>query len=186
MDVKLVMFKSNGEQKTLPLPADRVILGRAEDAQIRIPIEMCSRKHCELRVEGEELWLKDLGSSNGTFVNNERVGEVQLQAGDRITIGPVVLTVQIDGQPGDIAPTEAVDSSQDTSAGSGYGYDESAELEEGDYSDTIALNNDEENGNDEFVVGGGSDEYVGGAEGGGEDDPIAALEFLSEEEDENT
>lgn len=50
--------------------------------------------------------LQDLGSSNGTYVNNKRVAELQLQPGDHVVVGPVVFTVQIDGQPAEIKPVK--------------------------------------------------------------------------------
>ena len=51
--------------------------------------------------------VKDLGSSNGTYINNGRVEEAPLQAGDRLAVGPIVFTVQVDGMPSEIAPCEA-------------------------------------------------------------------------------
>jgi pSer/pThr/pTyr-binding forkhead associated (FHA) protein len=49
---------------------------------------------------------KDLGSANGTFLNNKPVTEATLKAGDHLVIGPVVFTVQIDGEPEDIRPVK--------------------------------------------------------------------------------
>ena len=106
MDVKLVMLKANGQQKVIPLKGSVTVLGRAQDCDIRIPIESCSRRQCELRIEGDQLQFKDLGSSNGTLLNNNRVEEATLKAGDKLTIGPIVLTVQIDGVP-TVAPTQS-------------------------------------------------------------------------------
>jgi pSer/pThr/pTyr-binding forkhead associated (FHA) protein len=48
------------------------------------------------------LKVKDLASSNGTYVNNRRVNEVALKPGDRLVVGPIVFTVQINGEPADI------------------------------------------------------------------------------------
>ena len=104
MNVKLVMLKTNGQQKEISLKGTTAVLGRGADCDIRIPIESCSRKQCELKIEGDQLQLKDLGSSNGTFLNNNRVEAATLNAGDKLTIGPVVLTIQIDGQPETAAP----------------------------------------------------------------------------------
>ena len=63
-------------------------IGRQKENEIRIEDELVSRRHAIVRVEGENCLLTDLGSSNGTFVNGERVeGSVTSQAGDVIRIG---------------------------------------------------------------------------------------------------
>jgi pSer/pThr/pTyr-binding forkhead associated (FHA) protein len=57
-------------------------------------------------MRGRKVTLRDLGSANGTYVNNKRVNEVDLRAGDHVVVGPVVFTVQIDGQPSDVRPVK--------------------------------------------------------------------------------
>ena len=104
MDVKLVMFTKDGQQKSFPIGDGATVIGRAEDCGLRVPIGNVSRRHCELTVSGEELSVKDLGSANGTFVNNKRITEADLEAGDRLVLGPIVFTVQIDGVPTDVKP----------------------------------------------------------------------------------
>lgn len=104
MDVKLVMFKPNGQRKDLPVAKKITILGRGENCEVRIPLENVSRRHCEISLVGDELKVRDLASSNGTYVNNRRINECSLSAGDRMVVGPVVFTVQIDGKPGAIEP----------------------------------------------------------------------------------
>lgn len=98
MDVKLVMFKANGQKKEFNVTNETTIIGRGEECDLRIPLAGVSRQHCEL-AKGEELVIKDKASSNGTYVNNRRVNEVALKAGDRVVVGPIVFTVQIDGKP---------------------------------------------------------------------------------------
>lgn len=103
----LVMFRSTGERREFRLGGKRTVIGRKNDCDIRIPLSEISRHHTEiLVVEGEKIVLKDLGSANGTFVNNKRVQTVRLAAGDHVIIGPVVFTLQIDGQPEDIRPVK--------------------------------------------------------------------------------
>jgi len=107
MDVKLVMFKPDGQRKDFRIHKDKTILGRGTDCDLRVPLLNVSRQHCELVLDDEKLALRDLTSSNGTFVNNHRVTETALNPGDRIKLGPVVFTVQIDGVPAEIAPVES-------------------------------------------------------------------------------
>lgn len=106
MEVKLVMFKANGQRKDLPLKNPVTVIGRGEECDLRVPVLSVSRKHCELAVTDASVAVKDLASSNGTYVNNKRVNETELAAGDRLVVGPVVFTIQLDGQPEEIRPVK--------------------------------------------------------------------------------
>ena len=109
MDVKLVMFKPDGRRKDIPITAGTTVIGRGENCDLRVPLLSVSRRHCEVGFDDDVVKVKDLASSNGTYVNNGRVNESTLQAGDRLVIGPVVFTVQIDGVPEEISPVQAGD-----------------------------------------------------------------------------
>lgn len=106
MDVKLVMFKADGERKDFSVTNEVTVVGRGEKCDLRIPLLSVSRRHCEITLAGQEVKLKDLGSSNGTYVNNKRINEVALEPGDRVVVGPVIFTVQIDGKPEEIQPAK--------------------------------------------------------------------------------
>ena len=99
MDVALLLVRNQGEKRRFPLPNDVITIGRREDCDLRIPLGDVSRKHCSLLKSGERLLLQDLGSSNGTFVNGQRVQEIQLKPGDQLGIGSLRFVVQIDGIP---------------------------------------------------------------------------------------
>lgn len=102
MDIKLVMFREDGSRRDFPLPPGKTAIGRKEDCSIRIPLATVSRRHAEIVVENDSASLHDLGAANGTFLNNRRIeDEEELEAGDQIVIGPVVFTVQVDGDPPD-------------------------------------------------------------------------------------
>lgn len=105
----LVTFKKDGSRKDIPLEAGEYTVGRKADADLRIPLNQISRAHCELTINGSTVTIRDLGSSNGTFVNRQRITEATLSAGDQITIGPVTFIVQIDGQPTEVHPPTASD-----------------------------------------------------------------------------
>ena len=104
MEVALVMFKEEGARKRFPLDTGKTIIGRSEECGLRIPLPEISRKHAMLIISGDNVTLRDLGSANGSYVNNRRVSEQELVAGDHVVVGPVVFTVQIDGEPADIRP----------------------------------------------------------------------------------
>ena len=95
------MFRSDGERRSFSIARDMTVIGRREDCDLRIPLGEVSRKHCRLVRDGDTLQLEDLGSSNGTFLNGQRVQEAMLSPGDSIQVGPVVFVLQIDGVPAD-------------------------------------------------------------------------------------
>jgi DNA-binding response OmpR family regulator len=66
-------------------------LGRAVENEIVIVSKRASREHAHLRRDGRRVFLDDLGSTNGTFLNGERVlGSMQLRDGDEISIGEIM------------------------------------------------------------------------------------------------
>src|SRR2546423_8247916 len=101
MQAVLVMFRADGERRSFSMARDMTVIGRREDCDLRIPLGEVSRKHCRILRDGDSLKLEDLGSSNGTFLNGQRVQEALLSPGDTIQVGPVVFVLQIDGQPSD-------------------------------------------------------------------------------------
>ncbi len=118
MNVSLVMFKADGSRRDFPITKPKVVVGRKNDCDLRIPLTSVSRQHCEIEVNDEQLKLRDLGSSNGTYHNSTRVQEAALMPGDEIVVGPVVFTVVVDGQPDDIKPVRTI-VDRDDSHGSG-------------------------------------------------------------------
>lgn len=104
MNVTLVMVQADGTSKEAPLKLLPAVIGRDEGVRVRIPKPNVSRRHCELAVnDDDELVVRDLKSSNGTYVNGERIGgERELVPGDLLTVGEVVFVVRIDGHPKDI------------------------------------------------------------------------------------
>jgi pSer/pThr/pTyr-binding forkhead associated (FHA) protein len=104
MQVNLVYFRPDGERKDIPLHGSEVLLGRAEDCNLRIPLASVSRQHCRVIIGDGEVILEDLGSANGTLVNGEKVSREILSAGDKLTVGQAIFIVQIDGKPKKIKP----------------------------------------------------------------------------------
>jgi predicted component of type VI protein secretion system len=106
------------------------VVGRREDCDLRIPLSEVSRKHCRIIKDGDGVKLEDLGSSNGTFHNGNRVREATLAAGDTVQIGPVTFMVQIDGVPADeemqpaTGEAPALEPATDSAAGDFLGSDE--------------------------------------------------------------
>ena len=96
------MFRQDGSRRDFPLIDDVTTIGRRQDCSIRIPLSEVSRCHAEIRLSDHTVSIKDLGAANGTFLNTRRIkGEDDVTPGDQISIGPVVFTVQINGEPAD-------------------------------------------------------------------------------------
>jgi pSer/pThr/pTyr-binding forkhead associated (FHA) protein len=68
-------------------------VGRAPRADFILDVALVSRLHCRLTAGGDKLEVVDLKSTNGTFVNDKRIGKAHLTNGDRLRIGRVELTV---------------------------------------------------------------------------------------------
>lgn len=84
----------------VPVEVPGAVIGRATDADVRVDDPGASRRHAEIRIVWNgaeyEFWLVDLHSTNGTVVDGERVTEVRLRNGSRITIGATTLLLRVD------------------------------------------------------------------------------------------
>jgi Domain of unknown function (DUF4388)/Inner membrane component of T3SS, cytoplasmic domain len=68
-----------------------VVIGRSSELDLVLIEDMVSRKHAKLTLQPGQVTISDLGSTNGTFVNGEKVKRAQLKEGDRILIGTSIL-----------------------------------------------------------------------------------------------
>jgi pSer/pThr/pTyr-binding forkhead associated (FHA) protein len=99
MNYILQVVKGRSATTTLKLADAVTSIGRHDDCQIRIKSSQVSRRHCELFEAGGKLAIRDLGSSNGTFVNGKKItGQQVLKSGDELTVGTVTLRVSKLGQ----------------------------------------------------------------------------------------
>ena len=80
-----------GQEQEFPLKGDRVTIGRGPDNTCTLEDLAASRHHAEISTTGPSFLIKDLGSSNGTWVNRERIESHQLVDGDEIRIGGTTL-----------------------------------------------------------------------------------------------
>ncbi|MGZ6778185.1 MAG: FHA domain-containing protein, partial [Mycobacterium sp.] len=85
----------DGSGRTYQLREGSNIVGRGQDAQFRLPDTGVSRRHLEIRWDGQVALLSDLNSTNGTTVNNAPVQEWQLADGDVIRLGHSEIIVRI-------------------------------------------------------------------------------------------
>lgn len=91
---KLIVQTGKLAGKQLAVPSKEVLIGRDEGCYIRMGSPEISRKHCSLRSTSEGILVQDLGSSNGTLVNDKRIaGPTVLKGGDILRVGPAVFLV---------------------------------------------------------------------------------------------
>ncbi len=74
-----------------------VVVGRHSECDICLPSEEISRKHAKISVASDGLYVEDLGSSNGTFVNGKQVKRAKVEPGDELKLDTVRFLVQAPG-----------------------------------------------------------------------------------------
>ena len=84
---KLVLHREGGEMRDIPLDQDRITIGRRADHDVCLPFPAVSADHAEIITVMADSFLHDLGSTNGTFVNGERVTKHFLRNHDKIDVG---------------------------------------------------------------------------------------------------
>lgn len=97
MSVKLVVARGVHEGTVIAITGPQFLIGRLSRCHLRAASLLVSRRHCVLYLNDGDLTVCDLNSTNGTFVNGQRVeGELELQHGDRLKVGPLVFIVQME------------------------------------------------------------------------------------------
>ena len=91
--VSLLFYHHEGV-RAVPLSAgEPVVVGRAGPSDVVVSHPGLSRRHARFELQDEQVWLEDLGSTNGTRVNGEQVERAQVVPGDEIRVGEVVVSV---------------------------------------------------------------------------------------------
>jgi two-component system cell cycle response regulator len=87
----LVVLAGASVGEMYKVEADKTIIGRGQKAQIRLLDDGISREHAQVVVEGNKIYLQDLGSTNGTFCNGLKVDRKELADGDKILVGSTTI-----------------------------------------------------------------------------------------------
>lgn len=96
MQAELKVVEGKQQGAVIPLNRKKFLIGREEDCQLRPNSDLVSRHHCVFTLDDFTVRLRDLGSTNGTFVNGQRAtGQVVLHDGDEIKIGKLVFQIAI-------------------------------------------------------------------------------------------
>ncbi|MFM8282733.1 MAG: FHA domain-containing protein [Planctomycetaceae bacterium] len=110
MITKLIVATGKSAGRAILIKRNTLLIGRAEECDVRPLSEDVSRRHAAVHVGPADVWVEDLGSRNGTFVNGERItGKVKVASGDLVRVGALEVRVSC------TEPAAATGSDQDVS-----------------------------------------------------------------------
>lgn len=107
---KLVILSQGLNGRTHELKVEKTTIGRVEDNSFQIAEPSVSSHHCEVLLRGDEVVIKDLNSTNGTFINDEKITESVLKPGQTLRLGQIELRLE-NGAPAAAASAPAPASS---------------------------------------------------------------------------
>jgi len=97
---RLVLLSEGMTGRTYDLTIERTTVGRVDDNAFTIPEASVSSRHCEILMRGPDIVVKDLNSTNGTFINNEQVkDEAVLKAGQILRLGTIEMRLESGDAP---------------------------------------------------------------------------------------
>ena len=90
MGVQLVVASGSRAGQVIPIVGERFVIGRADDCDLKPRSELISRYHCEVSLKDGGAFVRDMGSKNGVFLNDNQITETfELKNGDKLAIGPL-------------------------------------------------------------------------------------------------
>ena len=108
--LKLKVTTPGSSTRVIELTQRRLSIGRSIRNDLCLEDGFASRMHAELRIDGDSFWLTDIGSANGTFLNERPVtGTVQVYPGDQVVVGKTVIELQTTASGLQVRPDETTD-----------------------------------------------------------------------------
>lgn len=104
---KLVLLSAGLTGRSHELNVDKTTIGRVEDNTFQIAEASVSSHHCEILLRGSDVMVKDLNSTNGTFINGEKVGESVLKPGQVLRLGQIEMRLEDGAMSAAPAPAHA-------------------------------------------------------------------------------
>jgi len=95
----LIVIEGGAEGSEYTLDKASVSVGRGPDVDLEFPDDAMSRSHAAFEAHAQGLRVRDLGSTNGTFVNDRQVPAAELKHGDRVKIGEHCFQLVLDERP---------------------------------------------------------------------------------------
>jgi predicted component of type VI protein secretion system len=107
MKVSLVVLTPGKmEGKPINLTVSQFFIGRDPQCHLRPASPLISKRHCVLEVRDDKVLVRDFGSTNGTYVNQEKIeGERELKSSDLLKVGPLEFRLVMEGDPLTKSPT---------------------------------------------------------------------------------
>jgi pSer/pThr/pTyr-binding forkhead associated (FHA) protein len=102
---RLVCSTSTGKSKIIPLKLQKLIIGRSNEATLKLMHPSISRKHCVIEKQKNGYFVRNISTTNPLYVNDKNISEQRLYTGDRLRIGTFSITF-ISDQPSDVRPVE--------------------------------------------------------------------------------
>ena len=96
---KLVVLSTGMNGRTHELNVDKTTVGRVEDNTFQIADPSVSSHHCEVLLRGTDVVIKDLNSTNGSFINGDKISESVLKPGQTLKLGQIELQLLTEGMP---------------------------------------------------------------------------------------
>jgi pSer/pThr/pTyr-binding forkhead associated (FHA) protein len=96
---KLVLLSAGMTGRTHELKAEKTTIGRVEDNMFQIAEPSVSSHHCEIQLKGNDIIVHDLNSTNGTFINGDKVTDGPLKPGQILRLGQIEMRLETDAPP---------------------------------------------------------------------------------------
>ena len=93
---KLVVLSAGMTGRTQELKVEKTTIGRVEDNTFQIAEPSVSSHHCEVLLRGNDVVVRDLNSTNGTFINGEKVTESAIKPGQILRLGQIEMRLETD------------------------------------------------------------------------------------------
>ena len=113
---KLVILSTGMTGRSHELTADKTTIGRVEDNTFPITDPSVSSHHCEILLKGSDVVVHDLNSTNGTFINGDKVTDATLKPGQVLRLGQIELRLETETMAQTAAPAPGANSKKSTDA----------------------------------------------------------------------
>ena len=133
---RIVLLSEGFNGRTYELKVDRTTVGRVSDNAFEIPEASVSSHHAEILLRGNDVVIRDLDSTNGTFINGEKITEAVLKPGQTLRFG----TVEMRLDTGEAAPPGAKPMGQSTASRPKQAFDQTRVIPQGVKLDELTSN----------------------------------------------
>jgi predicted component of type VI protein secretion system len=113
----VVLTPGKMEGKAIPITLPQFLIGRDPQCQLRPASALISKRHCVLLMRGEQAFVRDFDSTNGTSLNDQQVkGEREIKNNDRLKVGPLEFRVALEASSSVDRPTPVPKAAQSAAA----------------------------------------------------------------------